>query len=95
MNLLQFRVFFLLKSFLERSLSTFYFSGENFLFLMFVYVNQFSFDALCRILIMLAIDPTKKLSFQCMISNGDLVIVYARHDNMKAVKVCDGSELQN
>ncbi|OVA16973.1 tRNA (adenine(58)-N(1))-methyltransferase catalytic subunit GCD14 [Macleaya cordata] len=44
---------------------------------------------------MLAIDPTKKISFQRPIGNGDLVIVYERHDVMKAVKVCEGSELQN
>ncbi|KAK9115518.1 hypothetical protein Sjap_014465 [Stephania japonica] len=44
---------------------------------------------------MLAIDPSKKLSFQRLISNGDLVIVYERHDNMKAIKVCDKAELQN
>ncbi|XP_057983893.1 uncharacterized protein LOC131168466 [Malania oleifera] len=40
-------------------------------------------------------DPTKKLSFRRCISDGDLVIVYERHDNMKAVKVCEGSVLQN
>lgn len=44
---------------------------------------------------MLAIDPTQKNSFKRQISNGDLVIVYERHDIMKPVKVCEGSELQN
>lgn len=44
---------------------------------------------------MLSVDPTKKLSFQRCISHGDLVIVYERHDVMKAVTVCDGSVLQN
>ncbi|XP_077253918.1 uncharacterized protein LOC143892891 [Tasmannia lanceolata] len=44
---------------------------------------------------MLPIDPTKKNSFQRRICNGDLVIVYERHDIMKAIKVCEGSELQN
>ncbi|XP_059641190.1 uncharacterized protein LOC132283275 [Cornus florida] len=44
---------------------------------------------------MLLIDPAKKISFQRCISDGDLVIVYERHDTMKAVKVCEGSMLQN
>ncbi|XP_042505407.1 tRNA (adenine(58)-N(1))-methyltransferase catalytic subunit TRMT61A [Macadamia integrifolia] len=44
---------------------------------------------------MLPLDPTKKISFQRWISEGDLVIVYERHDHMKAVKVCGGSVLQN
>ncbi|RWR85644.1 tRNA adenine58-N1-methyltransferase catalytic subunit TRMT61A [Cinnamomum micranthum f. kanehirae] len=44
---------------------------------------------------MLPIDPAKKNSFQRKICDGDLVIVYERHDVMKSVKVCDGSELQN
>ncbi|KAK7323479.1 hypothetical protein VNO77_26953 [Canavalia gladiata] len=44
---------------------------------------------------MLASDPAKKLSFNRSINNGDLVIVYERHDNMKAVTVCEGSVLQN
>ncbi|KAL5540632.1 hypothetical protein UlMin_043207 [Ulmus minor] len=44
---------------------------------------------------MLAIDPAKKLSFTRCISDGDLVIVYERHDHMKAIKVCEGSVLQN
>ncbi|XP_024029538.1 tRNA (adenine(58)-N(1))-methyltransferase catalytic subunit TRMT61A [Morus notabilis] len=44
---------------------------------------------------MLAIDPEKKLSFTRRISDGDLVIIYERHDSMKAVRVCDGSVLQN
>ncbi|XP_030953907.1 tRNA (adenine(58)-N(1))-methyltransferase catalytic subunit TRMT61A [Quercus lobata] len=44
---------------------------------------------------MLPIDPTKKISFTRHICDGDLVIVYERHDNMKAIKVCQGSVLQN
>lgn len=44
---------------------------------------------------MLVTDPTKKLSFNRFISYGDLVIVYERHDTMKAVKVCENSVLQN
>ncbi|KAF5198816.1 tRNA (adenine(58)-N(1))-methyltransferase catalytic subunit TRM61 [Thalictrum thalictroides] len=44
---------------------------------------------------MLPTDGTKSMSFQCPIANGDLIIVYERHDSMKAIKVCDGSELQN
>lgn len=48
-----------------------------------------------KILSMLPIDPAKKNSFQRTICDGDLVIVYERHDVMNAVKVCVGSELQN
>ncbi|KAE9617084.1 hypothetical protein Lal_00034467 [Lupinus albus] len=44
---------------------------------------------------MLDTDPAKKLSFNRSISNGDLVIVYERHDNMKAVTISEGSVLQN
>nr|AFK47103.1 unknown [Medicago truncatula] len=44
---------------------------------------------------MLAIDSTRKMSFNRTISNGDLAIVYARHDNMKPVTVSEGSVLQN
>lgn len=44
---------------------------------------------------MLPIDSTKKLSFTRCICDGDLVIVYERYDNMKAIKVCDGSVLEN
>lgn len=44
---------------------------------------------------MLPIDSTKKLSFTRCIRDGDLVIVYERYDNMKAIKVCDGSVLEN
>ncbi|KAK6913088.1 tRNA (1-methyladenosine) methyltransferase catalytic subunit Gcd14 [Dillenia turbinata] len=44
---------------------------------------------------MLIFDPEKKTSFKRLISHGDLVIVYERHDNMKAVKVSEGSVLQN
>ncbi|KAL9298128.1 hypothetical protein ACSQ67_024024 [Phaseolus vulgaris] len=44
---------------------------------------------------MLVSDPARKFSFNRTISNGDLVIVYERHDNMKAVTVSEGSVLQN
>ncbi|KAJ7948938.1 tRNA (adenine(58)-N(1))-methyltransferase [Quillaja saponaria] len=44
---------------------------------------------------MFAIDSARRLSFNRCISHGDLVIVYERHDNMKAVKVCESSVLQN
>lgn len=44
---------------------------------------------------MLLIDPLKRNSFERRICEGDLVIVYERHDNMKAIKVQNGSELQN
>ncbi|XP_052195584.1 uncharacterized protein LOC127803419 [Diospyros lotus] len=44
---------------------------------------------------MLPVDPAKKIAFNRHISDGDLVIVYERHDIMKAVKVCENSALQN
>lgn len=44
---------------------------------------------------MLPTDPTKKISFTRCIKEGDLVIVYERHDCMKAVKVCQNSAFQN
>lgn len=44
---------------------------------------------------MLPTDPTKKLSFTRCIKEGDLVIVYERHDCMKAVKVCQNTAFQN
>lgn len=44
---------------------------------------------------MLLGDPAEKLSFNRLISDGDLVIVYERHDTMKAVKVCEKDVLQN
>uniref|UniRef100_A0A2P2IRM4 tRNA (adenine(58)-N(1))-methyltransferase n=1 Tax=Rhizophora mucronata TaxID=61149 RepID=A0A2P2IRM4_RHIMU len=44
---------------------------------------------------MIPTDPTKKLSFSRCIRDGDLVIIYERHDTMKAVKVCENSVLQN
>ncbi|KAM7509896.1 hypothetical protein LguiB_008771 [Lonicera macranthoides] len=44
---------------------------------------------------MLPTDPAKKISFHNHISDGDLVIVYEKHDTMKAVKVCEKSVLQN
>ncbi|XP_058750254.1 uncharacterized protein LOC131623269 [Vicia villosa] len=44
---------------------------------------------------MLACHPEKRISFNRSIRDGDLVIVYERHDNMKAVTVSEGSVLQN
>ncbi|XP_028752453.1 tRNA (adenine(58)-N(1))-methyltransferase catalytic subunit TRMT61A-like [Neltuma alba] len=44
---------------------------------------------------MLACNPANKLSFNRFISNGDLVIVYERHDTMKPVTVSENSVLQN
>ncbi|WCJ24732.1 tRNA (adenine(58)-N(1))-methyltransferase catalytic subunit TRM61 [Euphorbia peplus] len=44
---------------------------------------------------MLLIDPTNKLSFTRCIKVGDLVIVYEKHDSMKAVQVCEPSVFQN
>ncbi|KAL7228320.1 hypothetical protein ACSBR2_007103 [Camellia fascicularis] len=44
---------------------------------------------------MLLINPAKKISFNHCISDGDLVIVYEKHDNMKAFKVRENSVLQN
>ncbi|CAN1188073.1 tRNA (adenine(58)-N(1))-methyltransferase catalytic subunit TRMT61A [Linum perenne] len=44
---------------------------------------------------MLLVDPEKKLSFTRCIGDGDLVIVYEKHDTMKAVKVSESSVLQN
>ncbi|XP_047341779.1 tRNA (adenine(58)-N(1))-methyltransferase catalytic subunit TRMT61A [Impatiens glandulifera] len=44
---------------------------------------------------MLSIQPENKLSFSRCIAEGDLVIVYERHDSMKAVKVSESSVLQN
>ncbi|KAL3629199.1 hypothetical protein CASFOL_026421 [Castilleja foliolosa] len=44
---------------------------------------------------MLPIDPTKKLSFNRRITDGDLVIVYERYDSMKPVKVSENGVLQN
>ncbi|KAK6155205.1 hypothetical protein DH2020_009453 [Rehmannia glutinosa] len=44
---------------------------------------------------MLPMDPTKKLSFNRRITNGDLVIVYERYDSMKPVRVSENGVLQN
>ncbi|XP_065877587.1 uncharacterized protein [Euphorbia lathyris] len=44
---------------------------------------------------MLLSDPTNKLSFTRCIKDGDLVVVYEKHDSMKAIKVCGSSVLQN
>ncbi|KAL9157528.1 hypothetical protein ABFS82_08G010000 [Erythranthe guttata] len=44
---------------------------------------------------MLPIDPTKKLSFNRRIADGDLVIVYERYDTMKPIKVSEKGVLQN
>ncbi|KAL4366434.1 hypothetical protein GQ457_05G010650 [Hibiscus cannabinus] len=48
--------------------------------------------SICKMLLM---DPSKKISFNRCIRDGDLVIVYERHDIMKAVKVCESSVFQN
>ncbi|XP_073104525.1 uncharacterized protein [Elaeis guineensis] len=44
---------------------------------------------------MLPIDPSKRNSFERHICEGDLVIVYERHDNMKAIKLQKDSVFQN
>lgn len=44
---------------------------------------------------MLPTDPSRRLSLLRKIQEGDLVIVYERHDHMKAVKVTGDSVLQN
>ncbi|XP_057795558.1 uncharacterized protein LOC131011749 [Salvia miltiorrhiza] len=44
---------------------------------------------------MLPTDSTKTLSFKRCIKDGDLVILYERHDVMKAVKVSEKGVLQN
>ncbi|GMI86801.1 tRNA methyltransferase 61 [Hibiscus trionum] len=44
---------------------------------------------------MLLMDPSNKISFNRCIRDGDLVIVYERHDTMKAVRVCESSVFQN
>ncbi|KAG5600866.1 hypothetical protein H5410_032236 [Solanum commersonii] len=43
----------------------------------------------------LPIDLANKLSFKRFIKDGDSVIVYERHDTMKAVKVSEDGVLQN
>ncbi|KAG4164217.1 hypothetical protein ERO13_D01G222101v2 [Gossypium hirsutum] len=40
-------------------------------------------------------DSSMKISFNRCIRDGDLIIVYERHDTMKAVKVCENLVLQN
>ncbi|PKA57708.1 tRNA (adenine57-N1/adenine58-N1)-methyltransferase [Apostasia shenzhenica] len=44
---------------------------------------------------MLSTDSSKRNSFQRHVADGDMVIVYERHDNMKAVRVKEGSDFQN
>ncbi|THU57879.1 hypothetical protein C4D60_Mb03t08230 [Musa balbisiana] len=44
---------------------------------------------------MLSIDPSKRSSLERRICDGDLVIVYERHDKVKAVRVQTGSDFQN
>ncbi|KAM7509144.1 hypothetical protein LguiA_019597 [Lonicera macranthoides] len=44
---------------------------------------------------MLPTDSAKKISFLRYIREGDLVIVYEKHNSMKAVKVCEDSVVQN
>ncbi|KAL2941230.1 hypothetical protein RDABS01_029580 [Bienertia sinuspersici] len=43
----------------------------------------------------LSADSSERLSFLRRIQQGDLVIVYERHDHMKAVKVTEGCVMQN
>ncbi|KAK8916218.1 hypothetical protein KSP39_PZI022937 [Platanthera zijinensis] len=44
---------------------------------------------------MISSDPSRRNSFQRRIEDGDIVIVYERHDSMKSVKVKGGSCFQN
>ncbi|KAI0488284.1 hypothetical protein KFK09_028112 [Dendrobium nobile] len=44
---------------------------------------------------MFSSDPSKRNSFKRRICDGDLVIVYERHDNMKAIKIKVGLDFQN
>lgn len=44
---------------------------------------------------MFSSNPSERNSFQRRICDGDLVIVYERHDNMKAIKVKEGADFQN
>lgn len=57
-----------------------------FLYTIVVWQDQFT---------MLAISNERKNCFQHSINEGDLVIVYERHDNLKAVRVCTESVLHN
>ncbi|KAG8500029.1 hypothetical protein CXB51_003731 [Gossypium anomalum] len=56
--------------------------------------SMYSIECVFRILRILLIDSSMKISFNCCIRNEDLIIVYERHDTMKAVKVCENSVLQ-
>lgn len=44
---------------------------------------------------MVPLDPADRISLARPIAAGDTVIVYERHDSMRAVRVAPGSELQN
>ncbi|KAL8133943.1 hypothetical protein AgCh_009128 [Apium graveolens] len=44
---------------------------------------------------MLPTDPSKRLSFKRSVSDVYLVIVYERHDNMKAIKVCESTQIES
>ncbi|XP_074292066.1 uncharacterized protein LOC141618904 [Silene latifolia] len=44
---------------------------------------------------MIPTDPSQILSLQTRIQDGDLVVVYERHDQMKPIKVTEGAVLQN
>ncbi|KAH1037881.1 hypothetical protein J1N35_039624 [Gossypium stocksii] len=57
--------------------------------------SVYSIECVFRILRILLIDSLMKISFNRYIRDGDLIIVYERHDTMKAVKVCENSVLQN
>lgn len=72
--------------------------GDLLLILLFSFCQGTVFATLniaYKISVMLPADPAQKLSFTRFITDGDLVIVYERHDTMKAVKVCENSVLQN
>ncbi|TYH78594.1 hypothetical protein ES332_D04G237100v1, partial [Gossypium tomentosum] len=58
-------------------------------------LSVYSIECVFRILRILLMDSSMKISFNCCIRDGDMIIVYERHDTMKAVKVCENSVLQN
>ncbi|KAH1040753.1 hypothetical protein J1N35_042496 [Gossypium stocksii] len=52
--------------------------------------SVYSIECVFRLLRILLIDSSMKMSFNRYIRDGDLIIVYERHDTMKAVKVNRG-----
>ncbi|TYH47480.1 hypothetical protein ES332_D10G000200v1 [Gossypium tomentosum] len=58
-------------------------------------LSVYSIECVFRILRILLMDSSIKISFNRCIRDGDLIIVYERRDTMKAVKVCENSVLQN